>query len=102
MLSEEEILEIQLEDKFVKAERFVGIGQYKNALEIVQTIISGYAGTVYSDRAYFFKGFTYTNLLFFDRDLDKAAAAFRMVLASDPVTDFDTKAQQMLDHIKKR
>lgn len=102
LLSEDEILEIKLEDEFAKAERFVGIGQYDNALEIVQSIISDHAGTVFSDRAYYFKGFTYTNVLFFDRDLEKAAAAFRMVLASDPVTDFDPKAQQMLDRIKKR
>lgn len=79
----------------------MGIGQFEKALEIVQSIISGNAGTVFSDRAYYFKGFTYTNMLFFDRDLEKAAAAFRMVLASDPVTDFDLKAQEMLERIKK-
>ena len=101
LLSEDEKLEIQLEDEFIKAERFMGIGQFEKALEIVQSIISGNAGTVFSDRAYYFKGFTYTNMLFFNRDLEKAAAAFRMVLASEPVTYFDLKAQEMLERIKK-
>jgi len=101
LLSEDEILEIKIEDNFAKAERFVGIGQYEEALEIVQSIISDHAGTIFSDRAYYFKGFTYTNALYFDRDLEKAAAAFRMVLASDPVTDYDPKPQFRPHSVKK-
>lgn len=101
-LTDAERVELLLEFEFDKAERYISLGQYDFALEIVQSIITGHPGTIYADRSYYLKGFAYSNMLNFDRDLEKAAAAFRMVIASDPVSFYDIKAQEMLDKIQKR
>jgi len=94
-------IELAMTELFTRAEQHIGRGQYTDALAVIQPVINDYPGTVYSDRAYFMKGAIYADVLNFNRDVEKAAAAFRMVIASEPVTDYDKRAQEMLDKIKK-
>lgn len=101
LLTEEEKLTLRLAEEFDKAERYISRGLFTEALAIVQTIINEHSDTMYSDKAYFIKGSIYASMLNFDRDLEKASAAFRMVLASGPESEFDEKAREALDNIKK-
>lgn len=98
--SEEEKLTLRLGQDFEKAERYISRGLFPEALAVVQSIINDHANTLHSDKAYFMKGSIYTNMLNFNRDIEKAAAAFRMVLASGPESEFDKKARAALDSIK--
>ncbi len=100
-LSAEERLELEMADLFAKTERYVSFDQFDKALSLVQTVISEHPNTVYSDKAYYMRGTIFTHMLNFHRDLDKAAAAFRMVIASDPVSVFDTRAHEALNRITK-
>jgi len=101
LLTEEEKLTLRLAEEFDKAERYISLGLFTEALAIVQTIINEHSDTMHSDKAYFIKGSIYASMLNFDRDLEKASAAFRMVLASGPESEFDEKAREALDNIKK-
>jgi len=97
----EKQFDLKMKDLFAKAEQRVGRGQYSEALALIQPIIEGYPGTVYTDQAYFMKGMIFADMLNFNRNVEKAAASFRMVIASEPVTEFDKYAQEMLLKIKK-
>ena len=89
-----------LDEAFLRAERYISLGQFSEAHVIVQSVIHEHPNTVYADKAYFMKGAIYVNMLNFNRDADKAAAAFRMVIASEPETEFDVKAREMLERLK--
>ncbi|MFC1554260.1 tol-pal system YbgF family protein [candidate division KSB1 bacterium] len=95
-------LRIELSDKFAKAERYLSLGQFEGALDIAQSVINDYPETEYSDKALFMKGIILSSVLNFNRDLKKAAAAFRMVIATDPVTEYDKLAEIELEKIKKQ
>ena len=101
LLTESEKRELQIAEEFVHAERYISLGQFSGALEIVQSIIGEYSDTIYSDKAYFLKGLLYANMLNFDRDPDKAAAAYRMVIATGPESEFDEKAKEALGRLRK-
>jgi outer membrane protein assembly factor BamD (BamD/ComL family) len=91
----------------VEAEKLIGLigfyygrHRFDEALEVVQKVIANYPGSVYSDNAYYLKGLIYSDTLNYDRDMGKAAAAYRMVLDSLPETEFDKKAREELEKIK--
>ncbi len=79
---------------------YLGRHRFDEALDVVQKVIAGFPRSVYSDNAYFLKGLIYSDNLNFEKDLKKAAAAFRMVLDSLPETEFDRKAERELEKIK--
>ena len=101
LLAEEEKTELHLAEEFDKAERYISRGLFNEALAIVQSIINEHSNSLHSDKAYFIKGSIYASMLNFDRDLEKARAAFRMVLASGPESEFDERAREALERIKK-
>ena len=101
LLTEEEKLTLHLAEEFDKAERYISRGLFAEALAIVQSIINDHSNSLHSDKAYFIKGSIYASMLNFDRDLEKARAAFRMVLASGPESEFDERASEALEWIKK-
>ena len=100
-LSVEERLELEMADLFAKTERYISLDQFDEALSLIQPVMSEHPNTFYSDKAYYTRGTIFTQMLNFHRDLDKAAAAFRMVIASEPVTVFDDRAQEALKRITK-
>ena len=100
-LSVEERLELEMADLFAKTERYISLDQFDEALSLIQPIMSEHPTTFYSDKAYYTRGTIFTQMLNFHRDLDKAAAAFRMVIASEPVTVFADRAQESLKRITK-
>lgn len=101
LLTEEEKLTLHLAEEFDKAERYISRGLFPEALAIVQSIINDHSNSLHSDKAYFIKGSIYASMLNFERDLEKARAAFRMVLASGPESEFDERAREALERIKK-
>ncbi len=88
------------EKQISEIQRSFGRQKYENALGLIQKVISEYPETYFSDQAYYLKGLVYCSLLNFNMDNKKAAAAFRMVISSRPVTDFDKLAQSELNKIK--
>jgi len=100
LLTEEEKLTLHLAEEFDKAERYISRGLFPEALAIVQSIINDHSNSLHSDKAYFIKGSIYASMLNFERDLEKARAAFRMVLASGPESEFDERAREVLERIK--
>ncbi|MFC1477107.1 tol-pal system YbgF family protein [candidate division KSB1 bacterium] len=82
------------------AQSYFGRQQYDEALVCVRLVIGDFEGTLYSDHAYYMRGLIYVDILNFHRDIQKAAAAFRMVISSPPESDFDKLAQTELDRIK--
>ncbi|MFC1564538.1 tol-pal system YbgF family protein [candidate division KSB1 bacterium] len=91
----------------IEAEKLVGLigfylGRHRfvEALEVVQEVVVNYPETEFSDNAFYLKGIIYSHVFNYERDLKKAAAAYRMVIDSLPETEFDKKAQEELDKIK--
>jgi len=83
------------------AEYFFGRQKFSEALDIVNRVIADYAETINSDYAYYLRGRIYADILNFYMDREKAASAFRMVISSPPVSEFDELAQKELERIKK-
>ncbi len=101
-LSPAEQLELELANSFTDTDRYISYGRFEEALAILWNIVSNHSNTPYADKAFYVRGTIYSHMLYFHRDIEKAAAAYRMVLASEPVTEFDVKAQNALELMKNQ
>jgi len=97
-----ELPKFQPDELLQQADYHFRTQKFDESLYLVQKVIIHFPKTVYSDQAYFIKGNVYLNILNHKRDLKKASAAYRMVMASSPATEFDRKAKIELDKINKK
>jgi tetratricopeptide (TPR) repeat protein len=82
-------------------EYYYGRQKFEKALECTQQVLAVQDTTIHSDRAYYNRGRIYADVLNFRMDLKKAAAAFRMVISTPPVSKYDKLAEEELRRIKK-
>ena len=84
-----------------KAKSLIGYSSFDEALKTLDKIISGNRKTIHSDEAYYLKGKIYSHLLNPKRNYNLAVAAFKLVIDTIPDSDFDKKAEEEIENIRK-
>ncbi len=76
-------------------------GKYKQAESLLKKIIAENQNSKFSDEAYYLLGSIYANVLNRSKDFSLASGYFKKVIENLPETDFDRKAENEIERLKK-
>jgi len=89
------------EQQIEKAKYLISIQNFEEALKVLTEVSNKAKRDVYTDQAHFMKGKIYSNIIYKNRDPNKAIKSFEAVIDNRPVTEFDEKAKQEIRNLKK-
>lgn len=89
------------EQQLQKAKSLLAYNNFDEALKVLNKITSSSVKNEYTDEAYFLKGKIYSNLLNPKKNFELALTSFKLVIDNLPESEFDDKAKQEIENVKK-
>ena len=89
------------EQQIQKAKSLLAYNNFDDALKILNKITSSAVKNKYTDEAFFLKGKIYSNLLNPKKNFELALTSYKLVIDNLPESEFDDKAKQEIENVKK-